>query len=113
MELPVTLPAPAEELNGKTIRFRVRSTRGDPPQEGIADGQGTLMIDSAYEIEGMFVATIDVTIWPKTPTGTVMIHSIPLDQKSVDCIRILPHPEGEVELECVDPSLPNGLSAFP
>lgn len=113
MELPVILPAPAEELNGKTIRFRVRSTRGDPPQDRIADGQGTLMIDFAYEIEGMFVATIDVTVWPVTPTGTVQIHTIPLDQRSVDCIRILPNPEEGVELECVDPSLPNGLFVYP
>ena len=108
MELPVTLPHPAESLNGKTIRFRVRSVRGDPPQEGVADGRGTLMVDSSYEKDGMFVATIDVTIWPETPTGTVQIHTIPLDQRSVDCIRILPQPEDDVELECVDSSLPSG-----
>ncbi len=108
MELPITLPHPAENLNGKTIRFRVRSSQGDPSQPCIADGQGTLMVDFAYEKEGMFVATIDVTIWPETPTGVVNIHRIPLNQRSVDCIRILPQPEGDVELECVDPALPSG-----
>lgn len=110
MELPVILPHPAEDLNGKTIRFRVRSAQGDPPQPGIADGRGTLMVDFSYENEGMFEATIDVTIWPETPTGVVNIHRIPLDQRSVDCIRILPEPEGDVELECVDPALPSGES---
>lgn len=110
MELPVTIPAPAEKLNGKTIRFRVRSTRGDPPQEGIVDGQGILMVDNAYEKKGMFVATIDVTIWPETPTGTVQIHTIQLDQRSADCIRILPQPEGDVELECLDLALPSDQS---
>lgn len=107
MELPVTLPYPAEAINGRIIRFRVRAASGNPPTPIIAEGQGLLVVSSAYEKAGMFVATIDITIWPETTPGTVRIHTVPLDQSSVNCIRILPQPEGDVELECVDPSLPN------
>jgi hypothetical protein len=109
MDLPVTLPHSEDELDGKSIRFRVRSAKGDLPEPGIAAGKGTLMIDFSRETKGMFTATIDVTIWPETSTGMVQVHKVPLDQRSVDCIRILLQPEDDVELECLDPALPSDL----
>jgi len=106
MEIPVNIPFAREDLNEKMIRFRVRSAQGDPPHLGIADGRGELIIDFSYEKEGMFVATIYVRTSPDGLTGVHQMQTIPLDQKSVDCIRILPESIEGATLECLDPFLP-------
>jgi hypothetical protein len=101
----ITLPHPVIDVDGKTIRYRIRSYKGDPIEELIASGQGTLTIRSSNE-DDKFFASIDITVWPVSGVGTVVITELPLDQRSVDYIRILPTPEGNVELECLDSSLP-------
>jgi hypothetical protein len=102
----VTLRHAPEELDGKSIRFRIRSYAGEPVQEQSAEGNGILFVFEASE-EGRFEAFIDVSSFPDHPShvGVWETHQIPLTQQSADCLKI----ESDGTLLCVDPSLPSSL----
>lgn len=104
--MKVSLKHEPEALEGKSVRFRIRGFRGDPPEEVIADGKGTLHISPTDE-DGKFETMISVDIWPESGIGTAVFHHLPLEQSAADSIRFLQgDPEG-IELECRDSSLPD------
>lgn len=104
MPKPIQLKQDAAALHGKDIKFRVRAFKGDPPQEGIADGNGTLIIDGPND-DGKHEAFIDVTVYPDNPSrvGTWQITHVPIYQEAADCLEVL----ADGSLVCVDPSLPS------
>lgn len=101
--MTVNLKYDAETINGKDITFRVRAISGDPPQEGIADGNGTLHVNGP-DSNGRYEAFIDITVYPDNPAliGEWKITHVPLDQRSADCL----HLEADGTLTCVDSRLP-------
>ena len=100
--MSINLKCEADIINGKAIRFCVRAFRGDPPQEGIAEGNGTLHVIGP-DGNGAYEAFIDITVPPVTSTliGEWKITHVPLDQRSADCIQI----EADGTLVCVDSRL--------
>ena len=104
MPKPIRIKQDANRLHGKEIEFRIRAYKGNPPQEGIADGNGILILDGPDE-DGLYEAFIEVTVYPDNPSGvgTWEITKAPLHQDAADCLEIAE----DGTLVCVDPSLPS------
>lgn len=102
MHNPITLPHPAEDLRGKRIKFRILSSRGDPPELGIASGTGVLVVDGP-DGDGLFEASIHSERFDGIlgGPGTWHITDIDLDQRAADCLKVLE----DGSLLCLDATL--------
>jgi hypothetical protein len=102
MAKPIKLKHDATSLSGKNIEFRIRANSGDPPQRGIAEGDGILTVDGP-DGDGMYEVSIKVSVLPDNPArvGIWRITVLPLSQRLADCLEI--RPDGT--LSCVDDSI--------
>jgi len=89
-----SLPYPVDDLEQKTIQFRVMADRTT-----MTDGNGILEMSELPD--GEFSVAISVTEWPSSGVGTVKTHRLTIPQRVVDLIRKTP--DEEFELSCVDP----------
>lgn len=103
MRIPIKLPHPADALRAKSIKFRILSTRGDPPETGIAYGDGTLVVDGPDD-DGLFEVFIHAEFFDGITggSGTWTFTDVFLDQRAADCLKI----QEDGSLLCLDPSIP-------
>jgi len=100
--MPISISLPPASINGKPIAFRIRSWKGDPPVEGIAEGSGTLHVNESTE-SGKYDALIAVEVYSDEVVSKWTFTEVPLDQRAADCLRL----EGDGTLSCVDDRLPS------